>query len=236
MFIFIYCKPVNDESFTYNDLEYKYEYNALWVKVFYQNSSTGEYFNQNDIQSCNTKYKYSIMNKIEEIKTGKTYEFMLEYPQIKGYNRWTQTSSSTMTSEKVSNYTPIDITWSGNNWKGICKSNNYNTYLDGSVGNNDYWYSIGSYKNTGSFNGSNGKTVSICSLYARIDGLDITEPTITTNYDKNIKQTEVPLTINVTDDSTIKYVMINGQTLQDFNSNNLTAGQWTLCFSFSVVR
>lgn len=31
-------------SFTYNGLDFKYEHNALWLKVFYHNSSTGDFF------------------------------------------------------------------------------------------------------------------------------------------------------------------------------------------------
>lgn len=88
---------------------------------------------------------YLILNNYQS-KDG--FEFLLEYSDLTGYNRWKQSSNPlTITKnssmKKVPGYTPIKISWDSNGWGGLAKSNNGTSLLDGSVGSNENFYAIG---------------------------------------------------------------------------------------------
>ena len=160
-------------SFTYDGLEFKYAHDALWVKVFYHDCSTGEFFTSfEELLNTNSVYKYSILGKIDEFKTENTYEFLLEYPELNGYNRWTQTSNPTTTVERVDGYNPISISWNTYWWHGLCASNPQYSFIDGSVGHANWLYAIGSKQSWGTATQMPGpeKPLSKVYLWQRVDG------------------------------------------------------------------
>ena len=132
---------------------YKYEFNTLWLKIFHHKSFNNKYFkNSEEALKSNTSDLYSILYKINDsFKIGNYYEFLLEYPNHNGYNRWKQIQNPLEIIEKndelpVLGYTPINITWNGLYWGGLVKSSYGSSLLDGSTNAQNYWwYAIGSY-------------------------------------------------------------------------------------------
>lgn len=113
------------------------------------------------------------------------YEFLLNYPQQKGlyglsYNRWRQTLSPTVQREdnRISSHyvdgyeaDPKHIGFTGSRWGGLTRSmNSQASFIDGSINNFDYWYSIGSYgrEYSGSIPGPNINTVQVVELYVNV--------------------------------------------------------------------
>jgi len=124
-----------------------------WTLVFRHDSSGGYFANDTEADFFNvaspgliTK-KYSILNKIDSIKSSTAYEFRLYYPNENIRNHWTQTfdpRSGPSPIRPVSGYTPIAIDASGSFWGGLERSGASQTFLDGSVNHGNWWYSIGS--------------------------------------------------------------------------------------------
>ena len=123
----------------------KKQYGAAWVLVFLHDSSTGLYYSNTEVLSTSSQYKYSILNYLEDFKYQGVWEFLLEYPELQGYNRWNQSSNPTK-STSVTDYNPIHITWDINDWNGLALSSTSNTFIDGSPTSNSFFYSIGLYR------------------------------------------------------------------------------------------
>ena len=136
---------------------------------FFSNKTEADFFNAN-APGLSTK-KYSILNRMDIIKSNPDYEFRLYYPVSGIRNHWTQTfnpRSGASPTSPVNGYTPISIDATGNYWGGLEKSTASNTLLDGSVNHPNWWYSIGS--NTpygGGIPGYNGTIVNLVELYVR---------------------------------------------------------------------
>ena len=124
-----------------------------WTLVFRHDSSGGFFTNISEADSfniaspgLNTK-KYSILNKINNIKSAPAYEFRLFYPNENKQNHWKQTfdpRSGQSPISPVAGYIAITIDSSGSSWGGIDRDTSGNTFLDGSVNHINWWYSIGS--------------------------------------------------------------------------------------------
>ena len=115
-------------------------------------------------------YKYSLIGMLDNLYNASYggWEFLLEYPDLGKYNRWSQSSHPYGWSEQVNNYKPITIQLSGNSWGGLARSNSSSTCIDGSVGLSDWWYAIGPYTN---YNGGvpvNGTVAQVTNLWVRI--------------------------------------------------------------------
>ena len=127
----------------------KYEYkifdNALWIKVYYQDVDLGNYSEINEALSCNEPGKYSILREakhIEHYYKG-VYEFLLEYPELTGYNRWKQSNYPLDTTESVSGFVNVSCSWTDNCWRGLSRTNRPCALLDGTGGNCGWYYAFG---------------------------------------------------------------------------------------------
>jgi uncharacterized repeat protein (TIGR01451 family) len=134
-----------------------------WTLVFNHNIASGYWANNAQANEFNvaspgiTTDKYSILSKLDEIKSNVPYEFRLHYPLEGLTNHWSQTSDPRV--GPVGGYVPINISMTNSNWGGLELSGG-NTYLDGSVNSASWFYSIGSVnqyqggipKNTGATN------------------------------------------------------------------------------------
>ncbi len=114
--------------------------------------------------------KYSILSKIDELKSAAPYEFRLFYPNENVRNHWTQTfdpRSGASPIRPVVGYTAINIDAIGSFWGGLEKSGT-STFLDGSVNHTNWWYSIGSQSSyPGGIPGPNTTAVQVVELYIR---------------------------------------------------------------------
>lgn len=125
----------------------------LWGRVFYQDSSTGQYFaNEAETLSTDTIYKYSCLNQIQNFKPDSKYEFMLYYPENGKTNIWKQANrpqdeleTSSDGSQSAAGYEAVSVQMSDNFWGGLVKSSSGASLLDGSTYHGNWWYAIGSY-------------------------------------------------------------------------------------------
>lgn len=131
---------------------FKKEYGADWLLVFRHNvPSTGIiYFTEDLLNENYEENRYSILGKIgKSFQWRGRYEFLLEYPALKGYNRWTQSKNPFTTQYNVDvGYKKINVSWEIHGWKGISRSyDQSSSILDGSPHEHDFYYSIGLAKN-----------------------------------------------------------------------------------------
>ena len=119
-----------------------------WLLLFQHNiSKVKTYFsNYTEFLSINTYEKYSILNSLDDsYKISNKFEFLLEYPDLGGFNIWTQTHNPLKSLPEESNgYSPILISYSLYGWRGLSiSSSNNSTFLDGSPNEDGWYYSIG---------------------------------------------------------------------------------------------
>jgi len=140
------------ESVTTNPIETDGE----WLKVFRQDSSTGEFFsdanNWAEARTTNSDNpqanKYSILNTVENYKLNDRYTFKINYPNEGVTNIWSQTNNPVNDdgTQGVSGYIGIDIQTTANGWNGLEQySPQTSTFLDGTLDPRSNWYyAIGS--------------------------------------------------------------------------------------------
>ena len=100
---------------------FKYQYDCWWSIIFFHNSSTGSYFSKTDPLrnplSCSTIDLYSYIGDLNDrYRVSGKFEFILEYLELKGYNRWTQTLNPLKAYEGMSDeeigYSPVGtLSW-----------------------------------------------------------------------------------------------------------------------------
>lgn len=141
-------------------LPVKKAYGCTWIRVFHHNTSgglrTNLFTNESEVAKVNLPNKQSVLGYLDtiEIKSPATkYEFLLEYPEISGYNRWSQTANPWTTTipngtgnETAPGYRAIQISWNTNYWGGLAKSTSSSTALNGSVGHGNWFFAIGAYQ------------------------------------------------------------------------------------------
>lgn len=151
---------------------------AIWLRVFHHNNLNGTVLWDAAAQVLDKEvdelHKQSILYNLDNYKNiNGNFEFLLEYSNIEGYNRWTQTSNPVKTKESVLGYSAISISWNQNNWKGLAKSDSIYTAIDGSVGSSKWYYAIGAIKEVDSGIYANDKiTGEIVDLWVRIDNVN----------------------------------------------------------------
>ena len=163
----------------------------MWLKVFYHNMTDLVGFDEvNDALSCNEENKYSILNEINSSlkQRNNIYEFILEYPKLKTYNRWLQSNNPIDETEEegklfVEGFHPIHTGAKSSFWGGLSKTTNCTgscfSLLNGSPGNtgNDNWlFGIGQLNGAYWYYGSkicknipsNGPPVNIVYLWIKL--------------------------------------------------------------------
>ena len=163
----------------------KKQYGATWTLIFYHDITTGKLFDSTTALLINNEYQFSIIGTINSnFKANNYYEYLLEYPELVGYNRWKQKIdlASTTTAQKSSDigYKGIHIDFNNGSWGGLSRSlSTSKTVFDGSPGigdeYNSFWYSIGALTDYYSKNqfpgpprGENSIGVHKCYLWLRI--------------------------------------------------------------------
>lgn len=141
-------------------LPVKKAYGCTWVRVFHHNTSNGlqtnMFLNEEEVAKVNMPNKQSVLGYLDEIAItlpATKYEFLLEYPEISGYNWWYQSSNPWTTiipdgdfNAVVPDYREIKVSWKDHYWGGLAKSTSNQTALNGSIGHPAYYYAIGSYQ------------------------------------------------------------------------------------------
>ena len=175
---------IETTSLDLSKVQTKRENGASWARVFYHNNRGGStlFANETEAKSVDVSYKYSALGTLDNYKdTTGNWEFMLQYPEIKGkYNRWKQTGNPATTtiangdgSANAPGYSAVHIDWNYDYWGGLTKSTAPETFLNGSVGMGTWFYAIGAYKGWyGGIPGPNDTAVfQGTELWARIDTL-----------------------------------------------------------------
>ncbi|WP_158847779.1 fibrinogen-like YCDxxxxGGGW domain-containing protein [Algibacter sp. L1A34] len=161
-----YCDMTNDGGgwtlvFNHNTLGY------IASTYFWANDAEANEFN---VASPGlTTNKYSILSKLDDIKSNTAYEFRLYYPTLGLTNHWSQTfdpRSGGSPTSPVAGYTPININMTNNGWGGL-ESNSNNTFLDGTVNHVNWFYSIGSRSHYSNGIPANSGAVTQVQLFVR---------------------------------------------------------------------
>lgn len=151
---------------------------AKWLRVLHHDTLGGTLYWDAKAQiltdgGYDSMHKQSILYNLEKYKnnSGK-FEFLLEYSDMNGYNRWIQTSNPVTTTEDVTGYAGVKISWENANWYGLAASNLANTLLDGNKGGN-WFYAVGVIKAHQGGVPAGNSTVSkgATDLWVRIDNL-----------------------------------------------------------------
>lgn len=130
---------------------------SVWTRVYYHDSRAGSVLWAKDanqatnIQEANRYSRLGIINDNFKDGSGK-YEFMLCYPTNLGeaYNRWKQTKRpqdekiSSTTGGTTTGYEAVHIDWTDSYWGGLelNGTDDWPTYIDGSVGHGNWFYAI----------------------------------------------------------------------------------------------
>ena len=122
---------------------------ATWAQILYHfNDSGSQLFASSDNLSSQTKsdfYRNSQFANLARYNLT-SYEFLLQYSHISGYNQWKQTSNPATVNNTISGYQAVSISWSDNAWGGIAKSSTTaSTFIDGSPGTGTWFYALGAY-------------------------------------------------------------------------------------------
>ncbi|MCP3959345.1 MAG: DUF4082 domain-containing protein [bacterium] len=149
------------------------ECNEGWQLVFKHDSTGGWFAGDAEAQNANawdeSATKFSRLNELENLRGGDgKFHFKLAYPESGAQvNEWKQSSNPVTTQESVQGYEAVDINWTGQYWGGLAKSSAGQTFIDGSVGHGNWFYSIGSNTpHQGKIPGPDTTTVTKVELYA----------------------------------------------------------------------
>ena len=141
----------------------KYFNEKYWLLLFFQNVTKREDFitEYSEFLFVNKKEKFSIFNYVHQDKNNFTtndfYEFLLEYPSLGGYNQWKQSIFPLDANESQSDQTvgfdaqESNLTWTSQFRGLIISSRSEYTFLDGAVGYDDWWFTIGAKTNYRSY-------------------------------------------------------------------------------------
>ena len=126
----------------------------LFLLIFHQNTFTKDWFTtEEEFLETNTFHKYSILKYInDEFKTENVFEFIMDYPEVGKFGRWTQ-SKNPLETEQNEN---VLISEKGSTWDrelsfiGLHQSSVKTAcFLEGTnetnpeIGNDWWYYAIG---------------------------------------------------------------------------------------------
>lgn len=137
---------------------------SCWARIFYHNNMDGTvlFSTVEECRNVQTENKYSRLYLLDDNtykRNDGKFEFMLTYPGYSNeYNRWKQSESpcdtytGTGAGSTVSGYEANYTSWKGSDWGGLERNSAdrtqiNRTYIDGSVGFGNWWYSIGPVEN-----------------------------------------------------------------------------------------
>lgn len=131
-------------------LHYNTQPDNGWVKVFRHNISGGlwttwEEVMSNDYNNPNSD-KFSIMDKIKNMKINGEWIFKMIFPDAGIENIWAQTHNpfeTYSTGTPVPGYRPISIGSSSNSFGGLAKSIGTSAFMDCNPNSANWWYPIG---------------------------------------------------------------------------------------------
>ena len=140
-----------------NGYSIKHQNDLNWLLIFHHVSNGSIFFHKNDDASRNIeKKRFSILGyvntsdfKVVNEKRDSVYEFLIEYPEITGYNQWQQSlfPNDQRTLTQNIDYVPKHISWS-RHFSGLIlfyDQTNPQSYIDGTIGTN-WHFAIGAYE------------------------------------------------------------------------------------------
>ena len=124
--------------------------NKTWLKVFYHDSSQNEFFTEKEARyNIGNPNKFSLLQNMHHFaKEIHYYEFLLEYPDLKGCMHWKQKINPMELTEAsaVNHFECINCTWS-TYFQGLFLSPGSDTLLEGDKRATGFWrFSIGAYR------------------------------------------------------------------------------------------
>ena len=129
---------------------FKSQHNSTWILVFSHDAlKPNPWFNSETVLLSDFPQngQYSLLSNLESFRYHGYFEFLLEYPEITGFNRWTQ-SSNPVLSSNVIDYHPVGkLSWDEFSWGGLALSSNPPfSLIDGTPSDNSWFYAIGQFK------------------------------------------------------------------------------------------
>ncbi len=168
---------------------------ATWAQILYHfNDSGSQLFASSDNLSTQTKndfYRNSQFANLARYNLT-SYEFLLQYSHISGYNQWKQTSNPATTNNTISGYQAVSISWTDNAWGGIAlSSTTASTFIDGSPGTGTWFYALGSYAEwSGGIPGPSAAEKQVTRLWLKTDStLSNLKPTASFHNDDALGST-----------------------------------------------
>ena len=114
---------------------------------------------------------FSKLGDLEQFRSSDgSFHLYLYYPELGRGNEWRQTSNPvTAHGGGVTGYQPINISFDQNSWGGL-ELNNENCLLDGTVGDWQFWFAVGTFSDfNGGIPGGNNNVVHEVELYVQPD-------------------------------------------------------------------
>ena len=132
--------------------------NERWLKVFYHDISTNDFFlNESEALYSTNPIKYSILSTItNKYKIRDKYEFIIYWPLLGRYYRWRQSINPIDEDEQNKNdaegfHLIYPKNNGGNKFGGLVKTTikdiEINAFLNGMPGVSSWYYAIGMYNN-----------------------------------------------------------------------------------------
>ena len=160
---------------------------AQWLRVFYHKPGGAMtcFASESEFLNVNEHNKFSILSEIDEsYKINGKYEFLIYYPEINKYNWWRQSllpmdDPENPKSYQAKGYENVTIMLNSTCWGGLVNStipyreaSRVQSYLDGCVGDQHYWFAIGLRYPSQRVPSNEEQWVSDVSLWIRIVGVD----------------------------------------------------------------
>ena len=138
------CVPINGKF-------YNIKFNELWLLLYYHDfAKAGKWESKEQAKRNFESNRFSVLYSINpKMKIDNRYEFLLEYPEFTGYNRWYQSENpmkenKNCESNQTIGYKPVSVSWGYSYFAGLTLSQSGdNSLLDGSQKCGSGWYTIG---------------------------------------------------------------------------------------------
>ena len=134
------------------NVEYKIFDKKIWAKIFYHNSQGYVFFTEEEAKfNIGDSKKFSLLKDIDLFKgTLPYYEFLLEYPELPGYQHWIQKTNPLLLTDvdDESYFKCINCSWE-TYFRGLFYSTDSppKTFLEGDTRHNADWrFAIGAYQ------------------------------------------------------------------------------------------